>query len=838
MASSTYVPPGVYIQQKVQPGSVTVSAERVLGIVGIAPRTRRSTDEAVIRGKVYEETLTFSVAPHLATLANISNRDRNNAVLRKNDQVLSLGLWSFSPAKLVATTTGAATINTQGPPVLNKLSISLDGKDFVTISCTSGAAVPLTTIATDFNAALAALSAYGSAYNSVFSVTGTGATSAMNITSPLSTSASSVKLVMSPLTNPAGVATDICSILAGGGVWTGVAAGHTATVTTLLGVEAASVVLLNATAYSATATYKIDYVTVETYTDPLTNAVTATPLSDLISVGSYPGLVSFTEDVDFEDNGNLVDWAVAGQVQSNVTSLDCTGCAAFAVGVNDTIKLSINGNTPISVTFAAPAAVDATTVANKINSILAASSDYGPEFSFVATVVSVSYVKLTAPSQFVNFPVSKGAASSIVFYDVTGNGLLNLFGIATASLPYEVFGIGSRPSFGSAYYVTYDFTRSADDYANPTRVYSTDQLYDFTSPITQSNYSVNKLAIAGEIAFENGASSLFLIQINDSTAPGTPTYNQISDAIDAAALSSLITDVVVAEIPATEDTAEAVHVKLMGHVASMCSQTEKKYRRGWFGMPRGTSIGDPDSPHTFIFTSTRVLQPNSTSPARGRLILCAPAEIDRIITLEDSSEQQLELDGSFLAVANAAAFCALPSPADALLGKTITGFVTDSTFETYLSAEFNVMADNGVFVNVLDAGNIKMVDPLTTEAGGSGVVEFEEPSSSAQKDAVTRSVDSVLDKNCKGVVPDDLTDFLADIKGWIGSAINSNINAGNIGPYRTINGTTRSIDLLSDIQVFQDATDPRTYTFKYWFNLRYVAKRFFGEYSVDNPFFA
>lgn len=108
---TSYVDPGVYVQEKLQPGSVTVTAERILAIVGIAPRTRRTTDEAVIRGKVYAETLTVSGSTYKATLASTSNRDRNNAILYRNAQALGLGDWSFDAALLTGTELGGATVD-------------------------------------------------------------------------------------------------------------------------------------------------------------------------------------------------------------------------------------------------------------------------------------------------------------------------------------------------------------------------------------------------------------------------------------------------------------------------------------------------------------------------------------------------------------------------------------------------------------------------------------------------------------------------------------------------------------------------------------------------------
>lgn len=255
-------------------------------------------------------------------------------------------------------------------------------------------------------------------------------------------------------------------------------------------------------------------------------------------------------------------------------------------------------------------------------------------------------------------------------------------------------------------------------------------------------------------------------------------------------------------------------------------------------MARDTQVGDPDTPNTFVYWATRVLQPGNTSPGRGRLNLIAPSYMSRIITFEDGRELSLDLDGTYLAAAVAAQFVALPGASDTLMNKLVTGFLTDSTFETYLQGERHTLASNGVNVVTLDAGKLKMLDPITTEAGGGKVIQFEEPQSSSQKDVVTRSIDSVLDNNVKGIVPSELADFIVDIKTWIAVALRSNIENGSIAPYRNADGSTRDIDLLTDIQVTQSSSDPRTFVFKYWFNLKYPAKRFFGEYSVDNPFFA
>lgn len=804
---NTYTDPGVYQQEVIVPGNVSVVGERVACYVGIAPRTRRTTDEQVIRGKVYDETLTVaSASPHTATMVNASNRDRTNAILFLNGNALGLNDWSFLAAKL---TGGAGTPVNTG---VNKyITISLDGKRPLVILLTSGVATPLTTIVTDINTQLVASPIYGAAYSAVASTVATVAPNdTLVLTSPLATAASDLKVYLSPTLDAASAVSNAA--------W----APSIAT-----GVQADTRVQVSDLVYVSGATYTIEYVSIETVTDPLENAASGTPLSALLGVGSYPSTANYVQDIDYEDNTNTVDWVTTSVDQATVTS-SVAGPYAIVLATSDVMTFSLNGKTPIAVTITA-GAIAASVMALALNTALAASSVYGPAYAHTVSDAG-GKLKFDVPKPFANSPEETGASSSIVFYTNATNAFPIVFG-AGITLPYEIHGTGNRPAFGTSYYVTYDYTRATTDYDLPVRVYNLTQMYDFTSPITVGNYTRNKLGIAGELAFENGASSIWLQLINDSSSPGTPVTGEIHDAIDNCAEKSGITEMVVL------DTTSDTHVYLMQHVADQSSMLQKHYRRGWFGMARGTDVGDPDTPDTFIYAATRTLQPGGTSPARGRLILAAPADGTRSQKLEDGRFIDVDLDGSFIAAGIAGLYTSLASPSDTLINKMLKGFsVTD--FGTYLKGERHVLAGNGVCVVTEDAGKLVLLDPLTTEAGGGKVVQFEEPASSAQKDAVSATVDSLLYNNCVGVVPDDLADFIGDVKKWIMLGILANIGNGTIGPYKDSSGITRDIDPKSDIQVFQSPTDPRTYLFQYWYNLRYPAKRFFGEYSVDNPFFS
>jgi hypothetical protein len=826
---SGYVDPGVYVGEVVQPGSVAITSERVLCIVAKAPRTRRTTDEVVIRGKVFDEALTswtLVSGSYETELSNVSNRDRNNAILYKNNNAVAIGSWGFKSSYLRGKAVASATFDAS---VKHQFTLSMDGKAVKTIDVSGGtpASTTVTEVAAAINAALLAdTTNYGTAYSSVATtITTTVSNDTLVLTSPITTSASNIRLFFS--FEDSGTDEDCADELFASGAELGMVAPPTSSTA----VDAPSIVQLATAEYSATASYEIEYVTTETQTDPLTNAATGTPLDSIKSIGSFPGGSNYVINSDYEVNGNLVDWFISGTTtQSSLTGVNGT----FNVTASDnSLKIGINGIDPVDVTLTIGAAQTATAVAADINAALNSSSNYGPAYAYVASV-SGSAVKLDVPDTLEVFTQARGSESTITLYAPTSNdGSTLIFGIASTSLPYTVTGTGSRPDFGTVYYATYNYTRPSTDYDLPTRVYNPTDLYNFTSPLSSTNYTVNDMAVAGELAFENGATSLFLQLIDDSTAPGTPTLNQIKAAIDKCAEKSDITDVVVVNATANEDEVSAY---LMSHVSTESSYLNKNYRRGWYGMARSTDPGDQDTPDTFVYRATRTLQPGGTSSGRGRQILCAPSDISRTLTLEDSTEVDYDLDSTYLATAIAGYFTSLPNVSDAMVRAQIVGF-NASDFEEYAKAERANLASNGVLVATLDAGVIRLLDPITTEAGGSGVVHFEEPQGSAMKDSVTRAVETVLNSNVVGVVPSDLTDFISDIKTWIAIAIRSKINDGSIGPYRDSSNVVRDIDLVSDVKVFQSSTDPRTFTFQYWYNLKYPGKRFFGEYSVDNPFF-
>lgn len=826
---SQYVDPGTYIGEVVVPGSVTVATvPNTATLIGIANRNKRATNEAETRGLVSAESLTLAgSSPHTVTLAHISNRQSSQTNVYKNGVALDSSLVTFLPA----TVTGG-TLTTVDFTTTNEIALALDGLGPVTIKITGGVgdtttilnglitqqlnslsggvtAVTPAQIVEGINKALngASTLGYGPAYGAVAST----ASSKVTLTSPTTGPLSDVRLYQSYPSSA-----DVTATIFG----------------VSLPYQAPTVVQVADSAYDATATYTADYVSTNTSVDEFQN----TNAQTVIKVGAFAGVTSFKLGQDYAIDGDNdgLDWSVA----TSATFTSSIAAATFDVSTNNTVVLAFDGRAALTMKlnalaspppgYANPAVASAATpaeLANNVNAILANATQYGPAYRGACTVSGSgpnSKLVLTSPNKGLGSMVQLAAPTTL-------SATTALFGLSAGQLPFAVFGVGTSPIPGAIYFATYEYTRPSSDYNVVKRFFTPDSLYqDLGFP-----KAGNAVAIAAGIAFDNLAPSVLAVQVNDQTFPGSPQQPEFLTALNATNSSNATTEICVLS------TALQTQIDTMNNVINESSPTEKNYRRGWFGMARNTTIGNRDTPGSFIAMAVRTLQVPGDSPGRGRLVLMAPSNVSRQVTQEDGSVVSVDLDGSYLAVAAAARMTAFTSPADTLLRKNLAGFRIDN-FQTYLKQERALLASNGVTVATMDpaAGTITLLDPITTEAGGGKLASFQEISASTQKDAVTVAITQAVDANLVGVVPSDLASFIITVKGFIGGVIRGLIASGAIAPYKTSSGVTRDIDFSKDIQVFQDANDPTLFRFRYFFNLRYPAKRFFGEYSVDNPFFS
>lgn len=820
----TYVDPGVYIQEVITPGGLNLQTLPVLPVlIANGSRSRRQVNEDVVRGLVSGETLTVAaVSPHLATLSGRGDRRVGNTTLFADGVAVSDSFVSYPAATLTGSVTETFDVSTN-----NAIAVTLDGKITVTITLTDGASavsvsgtqIDVTTalatggsaataaeIAAGINAGLGDAAATILGYGPTYAGVASASAGSVVITSPISDASSNITL--------------------------SAAISASATVAVFgTALQSETVLQISDLVFDSAAAYTVNYVDVEDVVDSVAQGTSTT---SFVRVGAFPGVTTFTQNTDYTvpANGDL-NWATA-LISGTTQSVD--GTAGFDISTNDVLRLSFDGRTPIDIDLnglgtpplgytnpGTPATATPTEIAANINAVVTNSSVYGAAYSGVATTSS-NRVVLTTPTT--------GAQGSVsVQHPAALDAATTIFGIGATQI-LTVTGTGTTPSPGSTYFATYAYIRPASDYNNPRQFFTLDQALAFTGPLATDN----PLAIGTDIIFRNGAPSILIVQVDDSATPGSPTPTEFQVALDAAATRSVATDIVVL------DTNVDTQVRLLQHIEDQSGPIEQNFRRGYFGMPVGTTIGDRDTPDTYVFRAARTLQTAADSPARGRLMLVSPPGIEGVrktLLLEDGSLETVTLDSTYLACAIAGRLARFTSPAEALVRSTVASFrANEDDFTPWVRSERAQLASNGVTVATFDAGRFILLDPISTERAGGGLIQFEQWSTSVQKDNISRQVRQALDANVVGLVPVDVADFVIDIKQFIANVLTGAVATGAIGPYVDPNGNRRAIDLNQDIVVNQNETDPTTYNFNYFFNLRYPALRLLGQYSTDNPFFS
>jgi hypothetical protein len=575
--------------------------------------------------------------------------------------------------------------------------------------------------------------------------------------------------------------------------------------------QSATSIRIDPAYYKSGAIYTAFYIAPSVESDPLSYT---SGIQAVRRVGSFPSVTSFLPSTDYVLSSNEIDFS--GLL---VASLEGVPVGPFDLSVNANLKFSLDGlaDITVAITGAVQTAVTAAEVVADINAALAGNINYGVAYNAAASISS-GKVKLSG--------IVKGETGSVALKQAAATSAhLEVFGVATVALPVTNLGTGKKPVLGSTYYVTYEVTRPSTDYNTPFEFFT----LDAATTILGSQDADNPLAVYAGICFENGANSVFCVIVKDSDDDSVYSDTDFITAIAATETKRGMTEI----LPIS--TSLAVQVAAYNSVINMSSLLEQKPRRLWVGLARGAAVGDEDTAGTLIYMAARTLQVPGDSPGRGRFIVTAPCECEKIITLFDGSQVSLELDGTALAAACAAKQTSFTSAATSLLLKTITGF---SVVSEYGDNERKRLASKGVSVVTLDAGRLVLTDPVTTEVSGGGLQEFSEISVMVQKDKVRTLVEQRVKSELVGIVPEDLADFISDLKEIVAITLRALIETGDVGKFTNANGTPRDIDLSKDIQAFQSSTNKTSYFFRFYFNGRYPAKRFFGEFSVDNPFFA
>lgn len=626
------------------------------------------------------------------------------------------------------------------------------------------------------------------------------------------------------------------------------------------GFASATQMYILSTQYSAGKTYYLSYQTTDNPTDVL--GATPPDLRSIIRVGSRPGVIGYDEGEDFTatveysqvtaGSGNTGDGVIAVDGTSAYSALEprTYTLTITATGDVSTAEFEWYGDTVASGAGVGTAAAQVSLEDGLVVAFTSGSFDIGDVYTFtvantgqitwgvsqtmqetktaadvrkdytgVITGTPGTYYVVLSHIPASDLAVVDSGANPVVATQVSGKSYVYFSSDPSAGAPLTVTytWFGDAPSYGSTYYVSYEYGRPEILYDTPRLVFSPEQLYSEVGEKTPQNL----LALAGDIAFHQGLSYLFYVQISDPDGDGTYLDTDFIAGITASESKQEITDLVVLDSTASIRSAERASI------LACSSPTQKKYRMGWMYMPSGTTTGDLSTPNTLVYESTISMALTPDSPALGRYVLMGQTWVQRTFTLGDGSTYTATLPGWAIAVAVAALQDTFSAPSDTLLRKAVPGF---DDIETPSEPEFNMRAANNCFMLQKLGSKIRVFDTTTTSIQSDDV---HEPSAVVQKDAVTRIMNAQLDATIIGLVPESTADAISTIRASITTVLSNMVANGNIGAYEDNAGNIRNIDAMRDIFVERVQGSRTGFNFKYVYFLRYPIKRLFGTYYVD-----
>jgi len=566
----------------------------------------------------------------------------------------------------------------------------------------------------------------------------------------------------------------------------------------------ATTIEIGALFFDPAATYTFSYqsTTASNAVDKLDND-TASPCGRIDRVGSFPGTRDFISGTDYILVASGIAW-----LSPSAPEITGANAETFSGLTGTTFRVTLNGGSEQVLTFSG---------VDFVNNNAAAASE-------VATRLNTAVVGLsayTAAGKVVLRTTATGNNATIQVGNGTSNSILGFTSGQFAQ------GAGKNPAQGEEFFVTYRANRTSEEFNTPILSTSFDQYIAKVGLIA----STNALALAGQIAFEQQPPFVYHIQVKNTGTGAAAQDLDYIEAIRGAELNPDLTDVVVLGHPTLNagGVKPLVRAALRDHVIQQSSLLQKAERMGWFGMPVGTVSGDGETAGTFVYVATNELQVAADSPGRGRFVLTGPSFLRKTYRFPDGSAKQLRLDSTYLAAGVAALEASFLSPAEGLLRKEVVGL---DSVQTMTKGDRDFMASNGVNLVEDTAGRKILFDPVTTDFSSA---EFREINVMAQKDNVVKRVRKQVDDTIVGIVPDDLAQFVFEVKSQIATQLNSAIADGAIAPFQNDDGSPRNINLSTDIIVQRRASDPTTYDFRFFFFVKFIAKRLFGTFSVQVP---
>jgi hypothetical protein len=433
---------------------------------------------------------------------------------------------------------------------------------------------------------------------------------------------------------------------------------------------------------------------------------------------------------------------------------------------------------------------------------------------------NTSYIILSQIPSSVTSIVTDAGGTPITYVWMTGTQYITFVSDPGEAIVVAYEWRSAEPDPGQVYYFTANYLRPDELYNVPQLVLDRQAGRTLLAPAHPDNH----LYVMNELAFDNGVPGVYYTQVKDPDADGIYTNNDFKAAILATEAPTRVTDLIVlSNFGSLSDS--------LTSVTKMNDPFERRERLLWVGTPAGTVIGDVDTPGSLSYLAKRTLQVYGNSPAHGSRIIVGSTTCSVDLRLDDGSDVEVSLDGSFVAGALACLCASFQDPGQTILRKFLAGFKTVQTYGDLEDPRNRLLgASDIIYITEQGTSVYRVEEDVTVDTFAE---DFHLINNMTQKHFVTRVIRKATDSNLISIVVPSAEAGAGLIKGFVAGTLNTIVSRGIVGRYQDASGNERPLDPDKDVVVFRDTADPTLYHFFYAYWLRQTIKRLFGLYSVN-----
>lgn len=259
------------------------------------------------------------------------------------------------------------------------------------------------------------------------------------------------------------------------------------------------------------------------------------------------------------------------------------------------------------------------------------------------------------------------------------------------------------PQSGTEYYVSYKYAKSEDEYEPKVFSNYSDIVEEYGKyTVTESGMIINGISLAAEIAMQNGANPLVIVQAKSETDAAYKV------AIDK--LGKKVEEIDSVNAIVTLNSSKNINKYVIDHVNKYSSSEYGMYRMAYLA----ASSNEPVDKVSSISNSIQGSIQNAEEIYNERIVYVVPGMITKNIVDPNTGFSSLRvLPGSYLAAA-VAALAMKNDPAEPLTNKRILGFTGLVTH--YSEPELNTLSANGCLAIKQENTVLKVRHGVTTHA--------------------------------------------------------------------------------------------------------------------------